>query len=692
MKLNTSPANLAEISGGLGVTQFQMRANAKSFTILSNTLYSNKIRAIVRELGTNAFDSHVAAGCPEKPFQVHLPTMLEPWFAVRDFGVGLSSSDIEQIYTVYFESTKDTSNLFNGCLGLGSKSPFSYSTNFTVTSVKDGIRSLYSAFIDDTGCPAVARLFHGETREPNGVEVKFPVNTQDFNAFRYEAQVVYGVFSVRPEILGEPEFDSWYSPTVVYSNIVPGFDIIHDPNARRAPYTTSYAVMGNVAYPIDLPDSELKSLSDLEKSLLDYCRIEFETGEIDFQPSREGLSYIPLTVNAIKRKLSEAAAAFKPFIQQELLTIPDKWNRTRELSKKAKQSDAVRALIPQIVETGILLPHASVTYWNASIPVNALFPLVEQINRIHHTYSRRSREKTLSKRYELSGQSPIDILDNVVFFEKQQDRKDRARLTDWMISNDSITNFYEVTLKPGVSFSDFCSYLGNPPITTPDKWPDYTPRAIGRSSTTGFREYSSYNSDIISLTEREITEDTHYYLPTIDTALQFSLFTHPRVNMQTAVHRVLTSYLKSPLIGVNTKLIKRIKKLPNWISAEEAVRDFLLSNLEIVQSAFLSEIVQSRRIIEAATGVLYRALGDEFKNSACYKVNSILTLNSVRHSSEIVEIAKNICPEVEKQMQELNNTATKEIEQYPLLLPSLRHGSEELQDHMVEYVKLLSNK
>src|SRR6185436_18340980 len=140
------------VLSNVGTTgEFKIRNSAKAFKILSDGLYSNKIRAIVRELSCNAVDSHVGAGKQDVPFEVHLPTILEPYFAVRDFGMGLDGDSVVNIYTTYFESTKTNSNDFIGALGLGSKSPFSYTENFTVTAIKDGTKRIYSAFINDVG-------------------------------------------------------------------------------------------------------------------------------------------------------------------------------------------------------------------------------------------------------------------------------------------------------------------------------------------------------------------------------------------------------------------------------------------------------------------------------------------------------------------------------------------------------------
>ena len=182
MILNNAPVNEAIVSNVAEIGEFRIRNSAKAFSILSSGLYANKIRAIIRELSCNAVDSHAAAGKRDTPFDVHLPNTLEPHFAIRDYGTGLSHQQVTQIYTTYFESTKTASNEFIGALGLGSKSPFSYTDNFTVTAIQNGVKGIYSAFINGDGVPSIALMMQEPTDEPSGVEVKFSVNERyDFD-------------------------------------------------------------------------------------------------------------------------------------------------------------------------------------------------------------------------------------------------------------------------------------------------------------------------------------------------------------------------------------------------------------------------------------------------------------------------------------------------------------------------------
>jgi len=66
-----------DIIGGKGKVQaFDFEFNAKAFDILSSKLYKYKISAIIRELSSNAYDSHVEANNKDLPFEIHVPNKL----------------------------------------------------------------------------------------------------------------------------------------------------------------------------------------------------------------------------------------------------------------------------------------------------------------------------------------------------------------------------------------------------------------------------------------------------------------------------------------------------------------------------------------------------------------------------------------------------------------------------------------
>lgn len=331
MQLLNAVQNEAILSNVGEIGDFKIKASAKAFSILSSGLYANKIRAIVRELSCNAVDSHVAAGKADVPFDIHLPNRLEAWFAIRDYGTGLSHEQVKNIYTTYFESTKTNSNDYIGALGLGSKSPFSYTDNFTVTAIQNGHKGIYSAFINGDGVPSIALMREEDTDEANGVEVKFGVDDRwDFDKFYTEARNVYRYFKLRPNVVGADKFE-FETPTYEMKNIVPG---IHSLDYK---HSSSMAVMGNIAYPIQIPEAD-KSLGELRHLLGCGLVIEFAIGELDFQASREGLSYIPQTIASIKAKLELLNANLAGKLAVEADAIPNLWTRAIWLLKKRESA------------------------------------------------------------------------------------------------------------------------------------------------------------------------------------------------------------------------------------------------------------------------------------------------------------------------------------------------------------------
>lgn len=297
MKLNTTTNTIERIGNVTHEAQFRMRTSQKAFQILSD-LYSDKPLAIVRELGCNAMDSMVASGKADQPFHIHLPNALEPWLTIQDFGTGISHNDIYEIYTVYFASTKTNSNSQIGCLGLGSKSPFCYSDNFSVTSIVDGEKRIYNAYFNEEGTPAIALMSMEKTTEANGVAIQIPIKSTDFTDFANAVRKSFRFFDVKPTISGGKV--EWNNDTPLFQADDWAF---YEKMADRY-HGESYAIMGGVTYPIDLyqiKDDEGEYRQMLNNGLV----LKFAMGELDFTPARDSLSYTPLTIKAIHDKLAK---------------------------------------------------------------------------------------------------------------------------------------------------------------------------------------------------------------------------------------------------------------------------------------------------------------------------------------------------------------------------------------------------
>ena len=210
MKLETNNQSTILSSAGVQTTSaFNIARTPHMFTILSSGLYSDKISAVLREIGCNAVDAHIMHGCAQRPIEVKLPSVLDRSFYVKDWGPGLDDREVTELYTTYGYSSKQDNDDVTGAFGLGSKSPFAYTLEnkedadgFTVEAVKNGVKRIYTCHITDAGAPAISRLYEGpaDADWTSGVKVSFAVQSQHISEFHEKAASVYKWFSVRPDI------------------------------------------------------------------------------------------------------------------------------------------------------------------------------------------------------------------------------------------------------------------------------------------------------------------------------------------------------------------------------------------------------------------------------------------------------------------------------------------------------------
>lgn len=316
MKLHTNTNTITK-SENFVESNYSIDATAKAFAILSDGLYSNKILAVVRELSTNAYDSHVAAGCAEKPFDVHLPTALDNEFSIRDYGTGLSREDCMSLYTTYFRSDKTDSNDAVGCLGLGSKSPFAYTDQFMVESFHNGNHMTFSAYKNENDEPVFALLSEQPTNDPNGLRVSFATEAGDSTNFKYEAQNVWKYFVTTPNANIDVEVDSQGDATMS------GDDWKICNKANRG-YAKNELVMGQIGYELDADqfEGDVYDLLWRGYGLIIHANI----GDVDITPSRESLSYNTRTKDFIHNKIKNILEEISTQTQQYIDDSPTLWD------------------------------------------------------------------------------------------------------------------------------------------------------------------------------------------------------------------------------------------------------------------------------------------------------------------------------------------------------------------------------
>ncbi len=333
MIVTQSKANVVT-QGVQGAVSFGIKQEglAHIFNVLRNQLYSDKILAVLREYSCNAVDSHTEAG-HNRPIEVTLPSRLSLELKIRDYGIGLSETDIQEIYAFYGESTKRKSNSLIGQLGLGSKSAFAYGDNFVINSYYNGVKTIYNAYIDPSQIGQIAKLASAPTNEANGVEIVIPVKPADCETFVSTARSLFAFFKVKPIVRGAANFTYEEKPSI-YS----GADWRIFKADRNSYGRNCVAVMGNIGYTISSSALKLDENNDAEATierLLNNCDIQLDVpiGELDIAASREGLQYTDRTIDNIKKRILVIRDFLVADITKQLKGAQSLWSFKRMLGE-----------------------------------------------------------------------------------------------------------------------------------------------------------------------------------------------------------------------------------------------------------------------------------------------------------------------------------------------------------------------
>ena len=286
MIVTEKPSDVVK-NGKFETTGFAVANESFIFDMVSNGVYTHKEKAVLREIGCNAVDSHKLlekqGGIPPKNVNIHLPTFSNPYVSFRDYGVGLTEDEVRNTYCTIGLSTKTNSNDFTGCLGIGSLSPYCISDSFHVMSYKDGEKSTYVCHKNEERKGEVSLLLREETDEPNGLEVKINVPSGMNWSFREEAIKVFKNFEVVPDFNLDEVKDS-IDAAKAKMDVVDGLYYLNKSGSRLV------AIMGNVEY--NIPQAYNKY--DLSGG------IYFDMGSLKFSPGREELSLDQDTLAALK--------------------------------------------------------------------------------------------------------------------------------------------------------------------------------------------------------------------------------------------------------------------------------------------------------------------------------------------------------------------------------------------------------
>ena len=353
MKMATANQEVA-VHGNFQTSDFAIGDISFIVDMFADKVYSHKERAVIRELSCNAHDSHVMAGTTDVPFVVHLPTALEGWFSIRDYGTGLSDEDVRNIFAGIGISTKRDSNEVIGCFGIGSLSPYALGDSFTVKSYMNGVVRHYNCYRDEDRRPVVALLTEMETGERNGLEVSLTVNGKT-SAFREEAVNVFKYWEgTTPDIN-----DDYVLETVKENN---EFLLQGDGFGLNKSWGDLYAVMGNIAYRIDssIALDNRSTVGDNWGYVSGF--IKFDLGDLEFDTARENLADTPQTRASINAKLREVEGKLRSIAVEQIeaeTTAFRKACRADQLS-----GSRLGRMIGDLSMYDLDISDTPITYWN----------------------------------------------------------------------------------------------------------------------------------------------------------------------------------------------------------------------------------------------------------------------------------------------------------------------------------------
>jgi len=562
--------------------KFSIKPSAKAFRILSSTIYPDPIAAPIRELATNAADSHRDAGVKE-PFLVHLPNQLEPYFSIRDYGTGISDENIDSVYCTYFESTRTGSNNYTGGFGLGSKTPFCYSDTFTVISYFNGRKMIFTAFLED-GEPKIAKFADEETDQRNGLEVSFPVKRDDIQNFVSTAKRIYSRFVDKPKVVGNSDFKLDDITYVIKGN---GWGI-RDTHKQGNRYMNeqSHIVMGNISYPIDT--NKIYAKTESTRSLLN-CGVEIQFAVGDLQPtvSREHLQYDQGSIDKINRKLEEICLELNATFEKDLAAAANLFEARLLYGKLFGDQSAYGWQLKQICRSSTLkykgVALSDSIYIRAVISeyykkTNNKNPIPYFVNW-HREELSRSGKRTVKKIRQLD----LTAVPGLEFYINDWTKGHEGRIRQYIFNNKKPVYLIEdgiyadkVLLKEifdtiGLDesvikkTSDLDKVIPKPRVVKPKS--DIQDMLVFNGSATWKHSHSWTSKSIDTL------KGDHYYV-------DVSGYTSETVGMDvlSKLFEAVKSITKiePEVIGLRSANGKKLKKLPNWV-------DFLEYSKKIVQ-------------------------------------------------------------------------------------------------------------
>lgn len=305
MIINTDKGNIKVLGD---IREFKTSIDPKNLefitTLLSSNLYSDPEQSFIREIVSNAWDSHVEAGTTDIPVIIRFKRSNDDgcWeVTIRDFGTGLSPERFQEVYCNIGSSTKRESNEFIGGFGIGKYSSLACTNTVYITSYYEGTAFLY-VMVKSGNTITTNLVMKKPTEEKNGVEVTIKNIS---NIVPYRKALKYIVFFPNVYVDG---IDNRLNNTKLkrFNN----FAVASEPIDTKI-------LLGNVLYPCNTRLLSITSGDFLKNIEFSGIVIKFNVGEISITPNRENIIYSSDTISKIEDRIKAAKAELDTMVSNK---------------------------------------------------------------------------------------------------------------------------------------------------------------------------------------------------------------------------------------------------------------------------------------------------------------------------------------------------------------------------------------
>jgi hypothetical protein len=329
----TNPNNLTDTiivtSQDTKSVSCELSNNGTLFDILSNSLYADKILAVIREILCNAWDSHIVSNKSDIPLEV---TLNESAFIVKDFGSGIDPEKILQIYGTYGQSTKTNDEKQVGGFGIGSKAPFAYTDTFTVTNVHKNVKSVYILTKEPNQAPLIKTVYSDITDEPPGLTVSVVLKKGDLESFTDKLKNFMSKTDIKINLNGVLQENTDFSNT---------YCLIRSDSSYAI-----YVKYNSVAYKVSLDKIDninstfLHIVEDHSRSFIfTDIVLNTEPNTLDISATREALAYTKKTQDTVRLLCENFTQHITKIIENNIKDIYKDINTAKDYFKYVERLD-----------------------------------------------------------------------------------------------------------------------------------------------------------------------------------------------------------------------------------------------------------------------------------------------------------------------------------------------------------------